>query len=85
MGCLDFFLTFTLHELVLVRIFTARCVCVERVNMTKYPELSRIPWYLAEVNEGDCLYLPYLWIHNVRGGLNNSENEAFSNSIHLSA
>ena len=34
--------------------------------MIKYPNISSIPWYKAVVNEGDCLYLPYLWIHHVR-------------------
>ena len=33
--------------------------------MTVYPELSRIPWLRAVVEEGDCLYLPYLWMHTV--------------------
>lgn len=33
--------------------------------MTLYPELSKIPWLYAEVLEGDCLYLPYEWLHNV--------------------
>ena len=33
--------------------------------MTIYPELSRVPWYLAELKEGDCLYIPFMWIHNV--------------------
>lgn len=40
-------------------------VVVVRVDMTVYPELSRVPWFRAMVQEGDCLYLPYLWLHNV--------------------
>ena len=36
------------------------------VDMIKYPNISSIPWYKAVINEGDCLYLPYLWIHHVR-------------------
>ena len=35
-----------------------------RVDMTRYPELSKIPWYQAVLNAGDCLYLPYQWIHH---------------------
>ena len=34
--------------------------------MIKYPNVSTIPWYKAVVNQGDCLYLPYHWIHHVR-------------------
>ena len=36
------------------------------VDMIKYPNVSTIPWYKAVVNQGDCLYLPYHWIHHVR-------------------
>lgn len=33
--------------------------------MTAYPNLATVPWHLAVVNAGDCLYLPYMWLHNV--------------------
>ena len=33
--------------------------------MAVYRNLSRIPWYNATLNEGDCLFLPYPWIHHV--------------------
>ena len=34
--------------------------------MTAYPNLTSVPWYKVVVEEGDCLYLPYSWIHHVR-------------------
>ena len=33
--------------------------------MTVYPNLAKVPWYKVTVNEGDCLYLPYQWLHHV--------------------
>ena len=38
------------------------------VNMTARPGLSEVPWHKATVNEGDCLYLPYEWLHQVEFG-----------------
>ena len=35
-------------------------VDVEKVNLQEYPELSRVSWYKAKLNPGDCLYIPYL-------------------------
>ena len=43
-----------------------------RVNMTAYPGLVDVPWYLATVNAGDCLFLPYGWIHHVHQYLCNA-------------
>ena len=40
-------------------------LCFFSVDMKVYPELSKIPWVQAVVEEGDCLYLPYQWIHSV--------------------
>lgn len=40
-------------------------VDVEKVNLYKYPSLSRVSWYKAKLNPGDCLYIPYLWAHHV--------------------
>ena len=37
-----------------------------RVDMNKYPNLAKVPWYQAILEEGDCLYVPYLWLHHVR-------------------
>ncbi|CAK8680367.1 unnamed protein product [Clavelina lepadiformis] len=38
---------------------------VERVDMQKYPSLSKIPWHRASMEPGDCLYIPYMWYHQV--------------------
>ena len=38
---------------------------VERVNMTTYPGLVDVPWYKTVLQQGDCLYLPYKWVHQV--------------------
>ena len=38
------------------------------VNMTARPGLAEVPWHKATVNEGDCLYLPYEWLHQVGFG-----------------
>ena len=33
--------------------------------MLAYPEMASVPWHSAVVRAGDCLYLPYEWIHHV--------------------
>ena len=38
---------------------------VDRVDMTAYPGLTDLPWHLATVEAGDCLYVPFKWIHHV--------------------
>ena len=35
------------------------------VDMNKYSGLATVPWYEAVIEQGDCLYLPYEWIHQV--------------------
>ena len=57
-------LSFDCRELSRLVIKHSTCCCC-RVDMRVYPELSKIPWTKAVVHEGDCLYLPYSWIHNV--------------------
>ena len=39
---------------------------VDKVDLTAYPGLVGLPWYLAELKAGDCLYVPLKWIHHVR-------------------
>ena len=40
---------------------------VDKVDLKRYPNVANVPWYKAVVDEGDCLYLPFHWIHQVRG------------------
>eukprot|EP00118_Oscarella_pearsei_P003453 m.14342 g.14342 ORF g.14342 m.14342 type:complete len:413 (+) comp25703_c0_seq1:21-1259(+) len=39
---------------------------VDSIDLDEYPSLKEIPWFEADVNERDCLYIPYLWLHQVR-------------------
>ena len=38
---------------------------VEAVNMTAYPKMVDVPWYKAVLSPGDCMFLPFNWIHHV--------------------
>jgi len=33
--------------------------------MTSHPGMMEVPWYYVKVEPGDCLYIPYDWIHHV--------------------
>ncbi|XP_052808488.1 tRNA wybutosine-synthesizing protein 5-like [Mya arenaria] len=39
---------------------------VDAVDYTKYPGMAQVEFYHVNVSAGDCLYIPYLWIHQVR-------------------
>ncbi|CAF1071753.1 unnamed protein product [Adineta ricciae] len=42
-------------------------VDVDRVNYENYPSLDHnIHYYQVNLSKGDCLYLPSLWVHQVR-------------------
>lgn len=41
-------------------------VDVDNVDYTKYPGLADVKYYVVNVSAGDCLFLPYKWIHQVR-------------------
>ncbi|XP_065916678.1 bifunctional peptidase and arginyl-hydroxylase JMJD5-like [Dysidea avara] len=38
---------------------------VEKVNMTSHPGMMEVPWYYVRVEPGDCLFIPFNWIHHV--------------------
>ena len=38
---------------------------VSNVDLNRYPAWKTIPWYLAELHAGDCLYMPIEWYHYV--------------------
>ncbi|KAL4233739.1 hypothetical protein ACF0H5_008419 [Mactra antiquata] len=39
---------------------------VDSVDYTKFPGMSEVEFYHVDITAGDCLYIPYLWIHQVR-------------------
>lgn len=41
-------------------------VDVDRVDLLKYPGLHGIEHHFAFIEPGDCLYVPFLWVHYVR-------------------
>lgn len=40
-------------------------VDVEKVDFTKYPSLREVEYWEAEMEAGDCLYIPFQWFHQV--------------------
>ncbi|XP_071503904.1 bifunctional peptidase and arginyl-hydroxylase JMJD5-like [Diadema antillarum] len=38
---------------------------VEEVDMEKYPGMRDVEFYYAKMFPGDCVYIPYKWIHQV--------------------
>ncbi|XP_062621138.1 uncharacterized protein LOC134282757, partial [Saccostrea cucullata] len=40
-------------------------VDVESVDMFKFPQLQIIPYTRITINKGDCLFIPYKWLHYV--------------------
>jgi hypothetical protein len=34
-------------------------VDVESVDMTKFPQLHKVPYSLVTISKGDCLFIPY--------------------------
>lgn len=41
-------------------------VDVDSVDYTKYPGLADVEFYTINITAGDCLFIPYKWIHQVR-------------------
>lgn len=39
---------------------------VDKVDYDKYPRIENMEYYKATLNKGDCLYIPFKWIHQVR-------------------
>lgn len=37
-------------------------VDVEAVDMEKFPKLRDLPWYMANMTKGDCLFIPYQFV-----------------------
>ncbi|KAI0242746.1 Lysine-specific demethylase JMJ30 [Lamellibrachia satsuma] len=41
-------------------------VDVTKVDLHQFPSLGRVPWWNAEMDKGDCLYIPPRWYHAVK-------------------
>ncbi|XP_067946178.1 uncharacterized protein [Watersipora subatra] len=39
---------------------------VDNVDLSKYPGVPQVDFLYADVEAGDCLYIPFKWIHQVR-------------------
>lgn len=39
---------------------------VDSVDLLKYPDVANIMFYNVSLKAGDCLYIPFKWIHQVR-------------------
>lgn len=37
----------------------------DKVDLDKYPKWNDVPWVSTELNEGDCIYMPFGWFHYV--------------------
>ena len=35
------------------------------VDLESFPKWKQVPWFYAELNPGDCIYMPYEWFHYV--------------------
>jgi len=38
---------------------------VDKVDMRKHADLSRLPWYQTTISPGDCIYVPHLWYNQI--------------------
>ena len=55
------------------------------VDLEKYPEVMKMEYWVAEADEGDCMYIPQMWWHQVhsRYGLLSSFWEFVLNVIFI--
>merc|ERR1712061_848882 len=40
-------------------------VDVDKMDLVRYPGWSDIDWYYADLEPGDCMYIPFQWYHQV--------------------
>jgi len=45
---------------------------VDKVDFVKYPGMREIEYINATMNEGDCLFIPYKWFHQVNSWSNDN-------------
>lgn len=39
---------------------------VDRVDYIRYPGMAAVSYHVINISSGDCLYIPFKWIHQVR-------------------
>eukprot|EP00794_Sanderia_malayensis_P000548 gene548-1205_t len=54
-------------------------VDVDKVDYTKYPGLSKVDFVEANMEQGDCLYIPYQWFHQVNSFPNENQTNTAVN------
>jgi len=54
-------------------------VDVDKVDFGKYPGLAKVDYYEAVMEEGDCLYIPFQWFHQVTSFPNANETNVALN------
>jgi hypothetical protein len=37
----------------------------DNVDLNEFPRWNHVPWFYAELHEGDCIYIPLRWYHYV--------------------
>ena len=52
-------------------------VDVDKVDLQKYPGLADVPWYKANMEAGDCLFIPYRY---ERGNSDNYDDNNSNNN-----
>eukprot|EP00112_Aurelia_sp_Birch-Aquarium-sp1_P014591 Seg3163.3 transcript_id=Seg3163.3/GoldUCD/mRNA.D3Y31 product="Lysine-specific demethylase JMJ30" protein_id=Seg3163.3/GoldUCD/D3Y31 len=48
-------------------------VDIDKVDFTKYPGLNKVEYWEANMEEGDCLYIPFQWFHQVTSFANENK------------
>lgn len=41
----------------------------DNMDLDRFPKWKEVPWFIAELKAGDCLYMPIDWYHYVESGV----------------
>ncbi|CAH1797094.1 unnamed protein product [Owenia fusiformis] len=60
---------------------------VDKVDLLTYSEFQTLPWVEANMEKGDCMFIPYRWYHQVRsyGNRNIAVNVWFAHMLRFDA
>ncbi|CAE8632031.1 unnamed protein product [Polarella glacialis] len=47
---------------------------VDAMDLIRYPGWREVDWYQADLEAGDCIYIPHGWYHQVRAGPSRTVN-----------